>query len=129
MICTNCNAIRNLDLCRDPNLVDNINDDENERDSGWQCTRCTIAYDTPSLELRLVEWIENYSLQYQIQDLVCGKCKLPQENQLRDTCPCSGAYTGSMDVKEMKNTMETLRAIAIQHGFPWLQEAVEILLQ
>ncbi|CAM9984216.1 unnamed protein product, partial [Choristocarpus tenellus] len=52
VICSFCNLYRDLDLCRDPGLMA---EDEEER---WRCVQCNHRYDIAGIELSLVEAVQ-----------------------------------------------------------------------
>ncbi|OQR91614.1 DNA polymerase epsilon catalytic subunit, partial [Thraustotheca clavata] len=100
IICTNCNSCRDVDLCREPGLMENNSNLPENQDgtpsNPWQCPRCYHLYDMAALEMRLVDLVQSqYSLPYQQTDVVCVKCRLPTEGHLRQLCVCSGTLVNS----------------------------------
>ncbi|KAF0718014.1 hypothetical protein AaE_010732, partial [Aphanomyces astaci] len=92
IICTQCNLCRHVDLCREPGLMDDLSalDDRDEVVQSWQCPRCTHLYDLDMLEHRLVHVVHTqHSLPYQLRELVCKRCNLPNESQLNTLCGCT----------------------------------------
>src|SRR5690606_16444821 len=64
LICPFCNACRDLDLLRDPTLM-------NEDTDSWKCIQCGHLYDVSDIELQLVEHAHQRSAWYQLQDVRC----------------------------------------------------------
>lgn len=142
VICPVCNLCRAVDLCRDPQLFKGTTaarEDEDAAADGdeagadqamasWHCPRCFALYDKAAFERRLVELVQAQSVRYQLQDLVCNKCKLPAEHKMKEYCACSGSFdvpAGARD--EMLEMLRILRRVAQQHDFRWLLETVQRL--
>ncbi|KAJ4458913.1 putative DNA polymerase epsilon catalytic subunit A [Paratrimastix pyriformis] len=83
VVCTFCNMCRDLDLCRDPDLLA----------KNWACPQCSHPYDTEMIEDTLVEIAQQLSTSAQLQDLKCRKCGLVKNSYLADRCQCSGAFS------------------------------------
>ena len=134
IICLECNYGRNLDLCRDPQLLvnheteDPTTDAEDPRGPEWCCSRCSAPYDTDAIEMRLVELVERYTAQYQMQDLQCRKCKLFAETQMRTYCSCSGTFRVVRAQETLMSKLLILRQIANYHDFPWLADTIDQIL-
>ncbi|EQC32684.1 hypothetical protein SDRG_09658 [Saprolegnia diclina VS20] len=133
IICSNCNVCRDVDLCREPGLMEATQSDETDDASGgalWQCPRCHHLYDMGDLEMRLVELVQtHFSLPYQQTDVVCLKCKLPTEGHLRQLCVCSGTLGIAPDVpSQLHKTFKVVRQIALHQQFPYLIEIMDRLM-
>ncbi|VEL38875.1 unnamed protein product [Protopolystoma xenopodis] len=96
--CPVCNTTRDLDVCRDTNLVwittttanneyygygDGDNSDEGESESSaspghwaWSCPQCQVVYPRAGLEVALLSQLEQMALQFILQDLQCTKCTI-----------------------------------------------------
>lgn len=138
VICAACNLCRAVDLCRDPQLFRGSaaaapDDDDSDEPSAlaaaaWHCPRCAALYDKAAFERRLVELAEAQSAQFQLQDLVCRKCRLPNEHKLRSYCVCSGSFAVPPGARAaMRETLRVLGRVAQQHAFEWLGETVRRL--
>lgn len=93
----------------------------------------------------LVEIIQKKTLSYQLQDLICEKCKLVKAENMNDICPnCSGNYICKMNPIDFKKrlllllliiflfyikSIQIFKNIAETHKFEWLKEIVFFLLQ
>lgn len=122
VICLRCNSCIQLDLCRDPELLV-VN-----KDRPWKCQTCDEVYDKSCIEHRLVEYVNMYELQYQLQDLVCRECKLPQVTRMNPYCQCSGTLKLSVSKDDMETQFRILYNVALRHGFPWLEETIQRIL-
>ena len=74
VICTFCNFCRDIDLCREYDM---------HEDAGLLiCPACNSTYNKEVIELILVDIINKRNLKYQLQDVVCKKCKLPKDDNM-----------------------------------------------
>lgn len=67
-------------------------------------------------------------LGYQVQDIVCTKCKeIKAENAVRRCKECSSLENTNREVsqKSMMEFISTLRTISKMHNMEWLAEVVE----
>ena len=123
VICPNCNYCRDLDLCRDPSLITNSSDE-------WPCPQCGSTYDKNSIELTLVQTIEEMSSMYQCQDLRCPETFQVQLGIMTDYCPeSSKRYKCDISPEAVRKQLSTFLNIAKFHQFDWLEEVVSNLLQ
>ncbi|VDQ05386.1 unnamed protein product [Trichobilharzia regenti] len=80
--CPTCNYTRDIDICRDINVVWIIDSSTNSVNSevgkeghwAWVCPHCRTVYPRARLEEALVQQLEQMSLQHCLQDLQCHKC-------------------------------------------------------
>ncbi|RHY72970.1 hypothetical protein DYB30_006051, partial [Aphanomyces astaci] len=134
IICTQCNLCRHVDLCREPGLMDDLSalDDRDEVVQSWQCPRCTHLYDLDMLEHRLVHVVHTqHSLPYQLRELVCKRCNLPNESQLNTLCGCTGTLSldeNASNVVEIDEIFRILLHLAKHQRFGYLQETMERLM-
>jgi len=119
VICTYCNATRDMDLLRDTDLVHRR----------WRCKSCEHSYDKGVIEAKLVETVLKRSLCYQLQDLICEKCKQVKQENMNDICPnCSGSYVCKLGPpSKFCQSLQVFRNIATFHEFKWLEEVTEQL--
>jgi len=118
VICPFCNATKDLDLCRDPELLS----------KHWNCSECGHAYNKMQIETTLVEIAQQRATRYQLQDVRCMKCKMIKPDNISTCCSCSGEYTCVESSEELVESLETLHRIAKYHDFHWLEEVSEWLL-
>jgi DNA polymerase epsilon subunit 1 len=113
VICDFCAHPRNLDLLRDPHLLNH----------SWECEDCGNAYNKLQIESTLIQKVYQMSYSYQSQDLVCDKCKLCKAENLSSICPtCSGQYINMISQTEFEQKMKTLWQIAKFHSMTWLSQ-------
>ena len=93
VMCTFCSSTRDMDLLRDPDMM---GDD-------WLCNHCKKQYHKPSIESTLVEILQKKTLSFQMQDLVCEKCKQVKLENMSDICSnCSGKFTNKVSESDFK---------------------------
>jgi DNA polymerase epsilon subunit 1 len=120
-VCAHCNASRDLDLCRDPNLTRPL---KSER---WLCGQCHAPYDKDQVELRLVEGLQRRSTRFQLQDLRCSKCKQVAKRQMGLHCPCSGLLSCDDTPQSFAEDLAVIAKVATFHDFEWLAEVAASL--
>eukprot|EP00043_Microstomoeca_roanoka_P015073 m.150253 g.150253 ORF g.150253 m.150253 type:complete len:2376 (-) comp16169_c0_seq1:102-7229(-) len=118
VVCTYCNACRDLDLCRD----DNVTVDANEV-TAWRCTECMNQYDREAIEQQLIDHVNQKMMMYQLQDLRCIKCKQVKDSNMHQFCDCSGSFaTASTTREELWQKLHTMQSIARSHKLEMLDE-------
>jgi len=68
-------------------------DDPETGEGVWQCPECQNAYDRDAIERELLETVKRRSMAYQLQDLVCSKCRMVKMDNMSRMCTCSGLYS------------------------------------
>lgn len=125
VICAQCLACRDLDLCRDPN----IEPGSSEAPATFHCASCGTPYDRDSLEQRLVEIAEKSSMAYQLQDLACSKCHQVKGDYMSEYCPCSGRFVNQESPAAFRERMLPFRNIARAYEFEWLGDTMSTIMQ
>ena len=120
VICSHCGWGRDVDLCRD-NYVAGHHLDENLE---WLCTHCDTPYGRDRVEQRLVGIVQRASTAYQLQDLVCCKCRSVKVDTMALYCDCSGLYINEHSPEEFRRSLLPFRSIARYYRFDWLAETV-----
>lgn len=135
VICTYCNAVVDLDIARDSRLWTE-DDDEKADDDGkdqsrraWACEYCGHGYDLRQIEMDLVRMAQKLFTSYQVQDVVCGKCRMVKRENMVSHCGCSGApFQLSLKKETMHNKLFALKSVAEFHKFEFLGETVSWIL-
>lgn len=137
VICTYCNAVVDLDVARDSRLwaeeAASLDNSNNENDSkqrrAWSCEYCGHAYDLQQIELDLVRMIQKVYTSYQVQDVICVKCRMVKRENMVTHCGCSGApFQLSMKRETLHNRLFALKSVAEFHKFQLLDETVGWML-
>ncbi|CAH2294918.1 DNA polymerase epsilon catalytic subunit A [Pelobates cultripes] len=124
IICRNCNFCRDLDLCKDPSLGQ-----DGSVVPQWVCTNCQSEYDIDSIEMALVEALQEKLMAFTLQDLVCTKCKGIKEENMPVYCNCAGDFSLTISVKAFTEQVDTFRNIAQHYNMPHLLETIVWLMQ
>eukprot|EP00128_Syssomonas_multiformis_P014704 Colp12_sorted_trinity150504_noHs@22435 len=122
VVCTECNYSRDMDLCRDPDLVGN-----DEAPGSWACPECNAAYDKRAVERLLLDHWERRVMAFQLQDLVCQKCREVKGDNLNLYCACTGRFTLLHQRANLIAKQKTLLRIAEFHEMPLLAAVVSSL--
>ncbi|CAK7210323.1 DNA polymerase epsilon catalytic subunit [Sporothrix bragantina] len=117
--CDNCTMSRDLDLCRDEDLVPN---------KPWVCTFCEAEYDRIALEERLLGAVEAEAVAWTVQDLKCGRCGALRVNDFMDHCTCSGEWGPTVRRDEVVRRLRVYRNVAKFYGLRMLGDVVEEVL-
>ncbi|KAL7418809.1 DNA polymerase epsilon catalytic subunit [Cryptotrichosporon argae] len=133
VICERCNAVRDVDLCRDPDTAPEIDpdtglleDDRKRRERGrtWKCYKCRGPYDRFKIEQPLIETVSRTITSWQTQDVVCVKCSQSKSDNLAPTCGCGGSYRPALNRVELKNKLKMIQSVAKHHDLGMILEYV-----
>lgn len=136
VICTYCNAVVDLDVARDSRLWAEGDDDdetngecEGRQRRTWACEYCGHAYNLKQIELDLLRVAQKIYTSYQVQDIVCLKCRLVKRENMMTHCSCSGApFQLSIKREVLHNRFFALKSVAEFHKFELLDETVGWML-
>ncbi|CAL9214158.1 unnamed protein product [Arabidopsis halleri] len=119
--CSNCDAYRDLDICRDPALL---------TEKEWSCadTQCGKIYDREQMESSLLEMVRQRERMYHMQDLVCIRCNQVKAAHLTEQCECSGSFRCKESGSEFSKRMEIFLDIAKRQKFRLLEEYISWIL-
>ena len=120
IICDDCSSSKDIDFCRDNNILSN----------NWTCENCHSSYDKTMIEYMIIRKVQNIIDYYFNQDLQCKKCG-NQKNEFTFTiCKCAGNYKKTFDenflmnypnMNSIKDFLQTLQDIANHYGFEMLK--------
>jgi DNA polymerase epsilon subunit 1 len=140
--CENCTLSRDLDLCRDVDLLPPIGPDGKPGDAPpWRCTFCQAEYDRLALEERLMAEVQKMVVEWCTQDVICSKCGGVRVNDFMEHCSCSGVWVGALDARDRKaagaaaeemvgrkrvtSRLRVMRQVAGFYGLRMLESVVE----
>ncbi|XP_041095859.1 DNA polymerase epsilon catalytic subunit A [Polyodon spathula] len=124
VICRHCNFCRDLDLCKDPSVVQ-----DGVVTPQWFCSNCQAQYETDGIETALVEALQKKLMTYTLQDLICTKCKGVKQANMPIYCSCAGDFSLSLSTKGFSEQISVFRNIAAHYSMPFLQENISWMLQ
>lgn len=131
VICDQCTMARDLDLCRDEDLIPDLDVEGRVMDSStrpWLCGFCENEFDRSVIEERLLSHIQAIVVQWSGQDLKCSKCKCARVNDFMEHCSCSGVWVGEVDRDEVMRMLRVYGNVARFYGLGMLGGVVEEVL-
>ena len=130
LICDTCTMTRDLDLCRDEDVLPDPADlanGEDARDKPWRCQSCHGEYDRLALEEKLIARVQALIVGWQTQDLRCKKCGTLQGDVgvFLEHCTCGAVWQGTLESSDVKETLRVMDRSAASHGLRMLGAVVE----
>ena len=129
--CENCTMARDLDLCRDEDLLlltmttEGGGGEGRGKAAAWRCGFCDGEYDRIEVEERLVAEVEALVVEWATQDLKCRKCGAPRVNEFMEHCTCSGGWGESVGREGIVARLGVYRNVARFYGLRMLGDVVE----
>ncbi|KAK1753157.1 DNA polymerase epsilon catalytic subunit A, partial [Echria macrotheca] len=126
--CDSCTMARDIDLCRDEDLMPPERGASGEgagASATWRCTYCEAEYDRNEIEERLVADVEAFVVEWAAQDLKCVKCGALRVNEFMEHCTCSGSWGESVKREEVLRRLRVYRSVARFYGLRMLGDVVE----
>lgn len=106
VICAECTMVRDLELCRDEDLLPPAAAAAASRAGGdagpgvitkpWLCPHCATPYPRLALEEKLIARVQAMLVRWATQDVRCAKCKTVRVNEFMEHCACSGVWVGTV---------------------------------
>jgi DNA polymerase epsilon subunit 1 len=126
VICENCTMARDLDFCRDEDLIPDIGADGMPVDGGraWKCGFCDAEHSRLEVEERMIASVEGLVTEWATQDLKCVKCKGVRVNDFMEHCSCSGEWAGSIKREDVEKRLKVYRNVASFYGLRMLEDVV-----
>lgn len=135
LICEHCTMVRDLDLCRDEDVLPIISPTPGSNSAiarstpAWQCSTCAHEYDRLALEERLIGRVQRMLVQWHTQDLRCAKCKRIRVNDFMEHCGCSGTWVATVSLEVVIGELKVLDRVAGFYGLKMLARVVADVLQ
>jgi DNA polymerase epsilon subunit 1 len=124
VICDNCTMARDLDFCRDEDLIPDVSDPD-PASRPWQCNFCHAEYSRMDIEERLISNVEAVVSEWCTQDLKCVKCGGIRVNDFMEHCSCSGEWGGTVKKEDVKKKLAVYRNVGSFYGLRMLGDVVE----
>jgi DNA polymerase epsilon subunit 1 len=125
VVCSHCGSARDLDFCKDADLLP---DEEGDHTVAWRCIQCHHEYSQLALQERMVVQMQSLITAYQLQDLKCSRCKQVRGDELSEHCVCSGEWVGSIGMMEMRKRLGVFKSVAEFYRLDMLRGTVEEIL-
>ena len=125
VICNECTMPRDLDLCKDDELMPDPHAGGTSKEKAWKCAHCGNEYDKLAFEECMIQQLQMMVTQYNTQDLKCGKCGTLKVNEFAEHCTCSGAWVCTVERQGMVKRLEVYGSVARFYGFDMLMGVAE----
>ena len=122
VVCSHCGSARDLDFCKDADLLP---DEDVDHAVAWRCIQCHHEYSQLALQERMVVQMQALITTYQLQDLKCSRCKQVRGNELSEHCVCSGEWVASIGMMEMRRKLGVFKSVAEFYRLDMLKGAVD----
>lgn len=120
--CPDCCIPRDIDLCRDSDLVPA---DAQQPVLAPVCDNCGAVFDRLAIEERLLGEVQKMAVQWMTQDLKCVKCARIRTNEFMDHCGCAGDWTVTVNKEELMKALKNFEGVAAFYGLRMLGSVVE----
>jgi DNA polymerase epsilon subunit 1 len=120
--CPECCVPRDIDLCRDSDLVPA---DSTQQVLAPVCEHCGAGFDRLALEEKMLGEVQKMAVQWMTQDLKCAKCARIRSNEFMDHCGCAGEWVGTVRKEELVKTLRNFEGVAAFYGLRMLGGVVE----
>lgn len=127
VVCEQCTMTRDLDLCRDEDLMPDMThgpEGAQKNRKAWICSTCDHEYSLVALEETLVARVEKIVVEWQTQDLRCRKCKRIRAMDLMEHCGCGGEWDGTVDKARVEKELRVLERVSETYGLRMLATVV-----
>ena len=131
LICENCTVARDLDLCRDDDVIPSSSDgasggnDNNTQVRAWNCSTCGHEHNRLRIEESLIGRVQRALVEWETQDLKCAKCRKIRVNEFMEHCGCGGEWAGSVGRESVVEALSVLGRVAGFYGLRMLGGVVE----
>ncbi|RAH78197.1 putative DNA polymerase epsilon, catalytic subunit A/POL2 [Aspergillus japonicus CBS 114.51] len=130
LTCNACCLIRDLDLCRDEDVLPDPGTESNKSAvKPWRCPFCQSEYDRLAQEETLIGQVQGFIVGWQIQDLKCSKCGGLKISDFMEHCSCSGVWVETMNRGEIEKKLRLLDSVAKFHNLKLLETVVGEVLE
>ena len=115
--CAECCMPKDIDLCRDSDLVPA---DAEKPVLTARCDNCNAVFDRFQIEEKLLGDVQKMVVQWMTQDLKCKKCARIRTNDFMDHCACSGEWTTTAKQDDMLRQLRIYEGVAAYYGLRML---------
>jgi DNA polymerase epsilon subunit 1 len=130
--CAECCLPRDIDMCRDSDIIPPASSDTATTTSAASasrvlnilCNNCSAPFDRLQIEERLLSEVQKLVLQWQTQDLKCGKCGRIRQNEFMDHCGCAGEWGCTMKREEVVKKLKVFGKVGGWYGMRMLEDVV-----
>ncbi|KAI5296332.1 DNA polymerase epsilon catalytic subunit [Ascosphaera acerosa] len=120
LTCSSCTMTRDLDLCRDADVV--LEQGDKPADKPWLCSACHSEFNKQALEEQMIGDIEGMVTEWATQDLRCDKCNVLRVSEFMEHCSCGGAWAGTLRESMVQKRLFTYASVAEFYDLHMLRE-------
>lgn len=126
VICENCTLSRDLDFCRDEDLISSRSFEKENPNNNytWKCSFCGVEYDRLAIEERLISLVHGIYTEWCGQDLKCVKCGTLRINDFMEHCTCSGSWSETLQKDKVVTKLEVLYRVANLYDLKMLADVL-----
>ncbi|KAJ6167043.1 DNA polymerase epsilon catalytic subunit A [Penicillium chermesinum] len=128
LTCNACCLIRDLDLCRDEDVLPDPGAEASKTPKPWRCPFCQTEYDRLAQEEVMIGQVHGLVVEWQTQDLKCAKCSNLKVSEFMEHCSCSGTWAPTIDLKETEKKLQVMQSVAKFHSLQLLEGEVDSIL-
>jgi DNA polymerase epsilon subunit 1 len=125
VICDNCTLARDLDFCRDEDLIP---DEGTGVARPWKCSFCDAEFPRLELEERLISSVQAILAEWTTQDAKCSKCGGLRINDFMEHCACSGVWVSTVKREVVVGKLKVFGRVAEYYGLKMLGVVVQGVL-
>ncbi|KAL8972815.1 MAG: hypothetical protein Q9183_000342 [Haloplaca sp. 2 TL-2023] len=131
VVCEQCTMARDLDLCRDEDLMPDSKNPDGSRNNpkAWLCPHCEHPLSSLQIEEQLIAMTQKIIPQWATQDMRCGKCKRIRVNGFMEHCGCGGEWEGTIDKEQVVRRLRVLERVSQEYGMKMLASVVQEVME
>ncbi|KAG9991704.1 DUF1744-domain-containing protein, partial [Aureobasidium melanogenum] len=122
--CPECCLPRDIDLCRDGDIIPSDDTAAANRILTVRCHNCDALFDRLSIEERLLSEVQKLVLQWTTQDLKCSRCGRIRQNEFMDHCSCAGEWIVTCKREEVVKQLKVFGHVGSFYGMRMLEDVV-----
>lgn len=129
--CEACAMPRELDFCRDEDLLPDVLESGARARADAKTWRCACGWEMSRLELeeRLVGEVERLVVAWATQDAKCGRCGAVKVNEFAEHCTCSGEWVDGVEKDGIRERVEVYGGVAEYYDLRMLGMVVREVLE
>jgi DNA polymerase epsilon subunit 1 len=136
LVCEECCSVRDLDLCRDIDVLPAPSTDGIMADNRsekvlprWKCQMCGSSFDRLGIEEKLIACVHRFFVLWTTQDLKCVRCGRLRTNEFMEHCACAGEWIETVKREEILKEVQILESVAQWYGLGMLEEVCKEVLK
>ncbi|KAF2197549.1 DUF1744-domain-containing protein [Delitschia confertaspora ATCC 74209] len=130
VICDECTASRDIDLCRTPEFLPTPSADGAAPVlSKWKCDNCNSSYDKLAIEERLVGDVQRLLIEWCTQDLKCKRCGRLRTNEFMEHCACAGEWQAMLKREDVVRKLGVYKNVGRFYKLGMLESVVDECLE